>query len=96
LEVSVILDLLAAGHSIKDVLRKYADSDISAESIKEAVQLAKKALLRSAARSFSMKTSFVLICRTNESTKSRLCCAVCCASKNSRRESRLYGQDSAS
>lgn len=49
LEVNVILDLLAAGHSIKDVLRKYADSDISAESIKEAVQLAKNAFLRSAA-----------------------------------------------
>jgi len=44
-----ILDLLAAGHGIKDVLRKYADSDISVESIKEAVQLAKNALLRSAA-----------------------------------------------
>jgi len=49
LEVSVILDLLAAGHNVKDVLRKYAHSDISAESIKEAVQLAKNALLRSAA-----------------------------------------------
>ena len=45
LEVSVILDLLAAGHSIKEVLRKYAHSDISAEAIKEAVQLAKNALL---------------------------------------------------
>jgi uncharacterized protein (DUF433 family) len=49
LEVSVILDLLAAGHSVTDVLRKYAQSDISAESIKEAVQLARNALLRSAA-----------------------------------------------
>jgi len=49
LEVSVILDLLAAGHSVKDVLRKYTHSDISAEAVKEAVHLAKNALLRSAA-----------------------------------------------
>jgi uncharacterized protein (DUF433 family) len=49
LEVSVILDLLAAGHSVKEVLRRYAHSDITAESVKEAVQIAKNALLRSAA-----------------------------------------------
>jgi uncharacterized protein (DUF433 family) len=54
LEVSVILDLLAAGHSVQDVLRKYAHSDISAEAIKEAVHIAKNALLRSAAE---MKTA---------------------------------------
>ncbi len=49
LEVSVILDLLAAGHSVQEVLRRYSHSDITADSIKEAVQIAKNALLRSAA-----------------------------------------------
>jgi uncharacterized protein (DUF433 family) len=50
LEVSVVLDLLAVGHAIEDILRKYTYSKISAEAIEEAVRLAKKALLRSAAR----------------------------------------------
>jgi uncharacterized protein (DUF433 family) len=50
LEVSVVLDLMAAGHTIKDILRKYTYSKISTEAIEEAVRLAKKALLRSAAR----------------------------------------------
>jgi uncharacterized protein (DUF433 family) len=47
LEVSVILDLLAAGYSVKDLLRKYSDSQISAAAIEEAVHLAKEALLHS-------------------------------------------------
>lgn len=45
LEVSVILDLLAAGWSVQKIMRNYSDSDISAEAIKEAVQLAKQNLL---------------------------------------------------
>ncbi len=48
LEVSVILDLLAAGWSVKKILYNYSDSDISAEAIKEAVQLAKQTLLDNA------------------------------------------------
>jgi uncharacterized protein (DUF433 family) len=50
LEVSVILDLIKAGHTIKDVLRKYAHSEISTEAVEEALYLAKKAFLRSASR----------------------------------------------
>ena len=45
LEVSVILDLLAAGWSIQKILRNYSASRISAEAIKEAVHLAKQNLL---------------------------------------------------
>jgi len=45
LEVSVILDLLAAGWSVQKILRNYSHSRISAEAIKEAVQLAKQNLL---------------------------------------------------
>jgi uncharacterized protein (DUF433 family) len=45
LEVSVILDLLAAGWSGQKILRNYSQSRISAEAIKEAVHLAKQNLL---------------------------------------------------
>ncbi len=45
LEVSVILDLMAAGWSVQKILRNYPHSRISAEAIKEAVHLAKKTLL---------------------------------------------------
>jgi len=48
LEVSVILDLLAAGWNVKKILHNYSQSDISAEAIKEAVQLAKQTLLDNA------------------------------------------------
>lgn len=48
LEVSVILDLLSAGWSVQKILRNYSHSDISAEAIKEAVQLAKQNLLDNA------------------------------------------------
>jgi len=50
LEVAVILDLIKAGHTVKDVLRKYAHSEISPEAVEEALMLAKKAFMRSAAR----------------------------------------------
>jgi uncharacterized protein (DUF433 family) len=45
LEVSVILDLLAAGWSVQKILRNYSQSRISADAIKEAVHLAKQNLL---------------------------------------------------
>ncbi|NUO78838.1 DUF433 domain-containing protein [candidate division KSB1 bacterium] len=45
LEVSVILDLLAAGWSVQKILRNYSHSRISAAAIKEAVHLAKETLL---------------------------------------------------
>jgi uncharacterized protein (DUF433 family) len=48
LEVSVILDLLAAGWSVQKILRNYSHSRISAEAIKEAVHLAKQTLLDNA------------------------------------------------
>jgi len=48
LEVSVVLDLLAAGWSVPKILRNYSQSRISAVAIKEALQLAKKTLLDSA------------------------------------------------
>lgn len=48
LEVSVILDLLAAGWSIEKLLRNYSESRISEAAIKEAVHLARNALLQSA------------------------------------------------
>lgn len=45
LEVAVVLDLLAAGWAIEDVMREYAQSRLTAEAIAEAVQLAKKAFV---------------------------------------------------
>ncbi len=53
LEVSVILDLLAAGWSVQKILRNYSQSRISAEAIKEAVHLAKKICLTTFANSKS-------------------------------------------
>lgn len=40
LEIAVILDLIKAGHTVKDVLRKYARSEISTEAVEEALSLA--------------------------------------------------------
>lgn len=45
LEVAAVLDLLAAGWAIEDVMREYAQSSLTAEAIAEAVRLAKKALV---------------------------------------------------
>ena len=50
LEVAVILDLMAAGWSIQKLLRNYSHSRISAEAIKEAVQVAKQNLLDNASK----------------------------------------------
>jgi uncharacterized protein (DUF433 family) len=48
LEVVVILDLLAAGHTIEELLREYSHSKLSAEAISEAILLARKAFVGSA------------------------------------------------
>jgi uncharacterized protein (DUF433 family) len=45
LEVTVILDLLAAGHTIEELLREYSHSKLSAEAISEAILLARKAFV---------------------------------------------------
>ncbi len=47
LEVAVILDLIAAGRSVEQVLEQYPYSDISKESVQEAIQVAKNALMHS-------------------------------------------------
>jgi uncharacterized protein (DUF433 family) len=46
LEVSVVLDLLASGWTIDDVIREYAESHLTATAIQEALHLAKDALIR--------------------------------------------------
>ena len=45
LEVAVVLDLLAVGWTIEDVMREYAQSRLTAEAIAEAVRLATKAFV---------------------------------------------------
>jgi uncharacterized protein (DUF433 family) len=45
LEVATILDLIAAGWTVKRLVQEYAQSHLTAEAIAEAVQLAKEALL---------------------------------------------------
>ena len=47
LEVGVVLDLLASGLTVKDVLHEYSQSNLSTDAIGEAILLAKKALLDS-------------------------------------------------
>jgi len=47
LEVRMILALLAAGETIEQAVQAYSESKISPEAVKEAIQLAKQAFLRS-------------------------------------------------
>jgi len=47
LEVRVILALLAAGETIDQVVQAYSESKLSPEAVKEAIQVAKQALLQS-------------------------------------------------
>jgi uncharacterized protein (DUF433 family) len=46
IRVAFVLDLLAAGWTIEQVTRKYQSSHLSAAAIKEAIQLAKKAFVK--------------------------------------------------
>ena len=48
LEVSVILSLLAAGETIDEVVKEYANSSLSPEAVQEAIHLAGQALVWSA------------------------------------------------
>ena len=48
LEVSVVLDLLAGGASVEQVVEEYSDSRLTAAAVQEAVRLASDALARSA------------------------------------------------
>jgi uncharacterized protein (DUF433 family) len=48
LEVAVVLDLLASGWTVEDVMREYAQSRLTPEAIAEAIRLAKKALVATA------------------------------------------------
>lgn len=50
LEVVVILDLLAAGHTVQELLQEYSHSKLSAEAISEAILLARKAFVGSAGK----------------------------------------------
>jgi len=46
IRVAFVLDLLAAGWTIEQVTRKYQASHLSAAAVKEAIQLAKKAFVK--------------------------------------------------
>ena len=48
LEVGVVLSRLASGDTIDDVVRAYALSHLSPEAVREAIQLANRALIQSA------------------------------------------------
>jgi uncharacterized protein (DUF433 family) len=48
LEVAVILDLLAAGWTVEQLVREYSKSHLTPEAVQEALQLAKQALLQRA------------------------------------------------
>ena len=48
LEVAVVLDLLAAGWTVEQLVREYAASPLRPEAVMEAVQLAKQALVTTA------------------------------------------------
>jgi len=48
LEVAVILDLLAAGWTVEQLVCQYAHNRLTPEAIAEAVQLAKEAFVRTA------------------------------------------------
>jgi len=45
LEVATILDLLAAGWTVERLVQEYAQSNLTAEAIAEAIRLAKEALV---------------------------------------------------
>ena len=45
LEVAVVLDLLATGWAVEDIIREYAQSHVTPEAIAEAIRLAKEALV---------------------------------------------------
>ncbi len=49
LEVAFALDLLADGWTVERVAREYSASNLSAEAVQEALQLAKEALVSSSA-----------------------------------------------
>ncbi len=46
LEVSIILTLLSQGHSVEQVVKEYALSNLTLEAVREAIHLANQALLR--------------------------------------------------
>jgi uncharacterized protein (DUF433 family) len=46
--VAVVLDVLAAGWSVEDVVHEYAESHVTPEAIAEAIRLAKEALVSNA------------------------------------------------
>jgi uncharacterized protein (DUF433 family) len=46
IEVSFVLDLLAAGWSMEKVSREYKGSNLSTAAIREAIQIARRALLK--------------------------------------------------
>lgn len=47
LEVSVILSLIASGETVEQAVQAYALSGLTAEAVREAIQLADQALVRS-------------------------------------------------
>ena len=48
LEVSVVLDLLAAGWTVDQIVREYAQSRLQPEAVLEAIRLAREALVTTA------------------------------------------------
>lgn len=50
LEVSVVLSLITSGETIEQVVQVYALSNLTPEAIREAIQLADRALTRSVKR----------------------------------------------
>lgn len=48
IRVAFVLDLIAAGWTIDQVVHKYQASHLSAAAVKEAIQLAKKAFVKTA------------------------------------------------
>ncbi len=50
LEVSVILSRIASGDTVEQLVRAYSSSNLSPEAVKEAIQLADRALVQSTER----------------------------------------------
>jgi len=48
LEVSVVLDVLAAGWTVEQIVHEYVQSQLTPEAVAEAVRLAKEALVTTA------------------------------------------------
>jgi uncharacterized protein (DUF433 family) len=46
IRVEFILDLIEGGWSIEQITQEYTDSEISAEAVREAIRLAKDALIK--------------------------------------------------